>query len=199
MTQALAVQIRYPIFERQDWESDEQWATFQHYRNTPSLVRSLDKTSHETYVRFRKVETYANEQHWKQRAIEYDRHLDHQAILGLSESKARALIRRERLETLQIFADVVKDELEAIRCQQAERKAKGATYSILKPSELVRFLKEPMLLERLLLGESTENLSVRGEAAALAELGEDELDQLETLATKVRKKSMVLTEGKEKG
>jgi hypothetical protein len=184
--------IRYPLWERQDFESDEQWAAFQNYRNTPPAVRALDRVSAEVYVKRAKVEKWAKLMHWAERAREFDRWCDQQQAHELSRSEALHETRRAHLRLLGLFSKILGDELETILKQQAERREQGATYSILKPHEIARSLRDTVVLTRLLMGESTENVSLGGK---LADLSDEELEVLEKIHAK--KDRSILTSGQE--
>lgn len=185
--------IHYPLWERQDFETDEQWAAFQNYRNTPPAVRTLDRVSAEQYVKRSKIEKWAKTLHWADRAREFDRWVDRNGAEQLSKSEAIHETRRAHLRLLGLFSTILGDELETILKQQAERRAQGATYSILKPHEIARSLRDTVVLTRLLMGESTENVAVGGK---LADLSDEELEVLEKIHSK--KEASILTSGEEK-
>lgn len=186
--------IHYPLWERQDFETDEQWAAFQHYRNTPAAVRTLDRTSSEMFVKRKKLQEWCKVLHWHERAVEFDRHLDRHMSESLANSQSIHEVRRAHLGLLGLFTNVLKDELECLLKQQAERRAQGAHFSILKPQELARSLRDTVVLSRLLMGESTENLSVG--KSDLTNLTDEELEILEKVHDK--KDASLLTSGYEK-
>lgn len=193
MTEPTEQVIRYPLWERQDFETDEQWAAFQNYRNTPAAVRTLDRVSAEQYIKRAKVEKWAKAMHWPERAREFDRWMDRHGAEELSRSEALQETRRAHLRLLGLFSKILGEELETILKQQAERREQGATYSILKPHEIARSLRDTVVLTRLLMGESTENVSVGGK---LENLSDEELEVLEKIHSK--KEASILTSGEEK-
>jgi len=182
-----SVQIRSPVWERQDFETDEHWGTFLHYRNSPPLVRSMDRTAAECFVSFRVVEKYAEEMRWQWRTAEYDKHVDSLATEETAHSVVLYRIREERLATLKLFGQAIHEEIEVLRMQQSDRRMKGGKYSLLKPHEMARFLRDTILLERLLMGESTENVSVRD--GKLDRLSDAELEALDIIEKKLTGKS----------
>ena len=189
-----APQIRFPLYERQDFETDEQWHAFQHYRNTPAPVRSLERTSAEAYVKRSRLDKWSKELRWKERAAEFDRYVDHAQTTALAHDGAIQETRRAHMRLLGLFSQVLGDELETLLKQQAERRKEGGTYSILKPQEIARGLRDTVVLTRLLMGESTENVAVGGN---LANLTDEELSALEKMQEKIAngKEPSILTKG----
>lgn len=194
MAEAAEALIHFPLWERQDFESDEQWAAFAHYRNTPPAVRSMARTGAEMYVKRGRLHEWSVALHWDERARDFDRWMDRELANQLSRSEAIHEVRRAHLRLLNLFSGVLGDEIEVLLKQQAQRRAEGGTYSILKPHEISRALRDTVILSRLLMGESTENVAV---GANLKNLSDEELKALDDITGKLDGKPSILTRGRE--
>lgn len=186
-------EIHFPLWERQDFEDEEQWAAFQHYRNTPAVNRTLDHTSAEIYIGRKRIKEWAKTYRWHERCVEFDRWMDRQTQVAIASSESIQETRRAHLMLLSKFSKVLTDEIECLLKQQAERRGRGSTESILKPHELARSLRDTVILTRLLMGESTENVSHGGD---LTKLTDEELEVLSKIHDK--KDASLLTTGYEK-
>src|SRR5689334_18411117 len=100
-------EIRLPLWERQDFETDEQWAAFQHYRNTPAACRTLDRTSAEQYIKRRQIDKWAKTLHWYERARDFDRWMDRQTVEGMAHNETIHETRRAHLRLLGLFSRVL--------------------------------------------------------------------------------------------
>jgi hypothetical protein len=156
-------------WERQDNETDAAWSAFQVYRDLLPADRSYDAAYREKYNKPPTAHAplylrrWAHAHNWRERAAEYDRHQD--------EVIREALVTR-RLQARQETADL--GELLRKKAANAARMLVAVTQQAgemngrevwilevkLTPSDIARLASTGVELERLALGESTENLDL---------------------------------------
>lgn len=166
-------------WERQASETDESWTAFQSYRDqTPPR-----RMHHAAVRRTEMLSTWYNDHQWAERVAAYDRHLDairratREAVL-LEDEKDRAARQLGHLKGVQ---DIIDLELAKL---WRDAKATEA-FGLVKVSDLNRLLANAITLERLIRGQSTEQVNVD---VNLDNLTPEELRQLRDLQRKMNPK-----------
>jgi len=167
-------------WERQASEDDEAWKAFQSYRDQTPPRRII----HAAVKRTEKLSEWYNAFAWAERVAAYDRHLDalrrqtREAILKETEKERAA----RQLGQLKMVQDIIDIELAKL---WRDAKATEA-FGLIKPNDLNKLLANVITLERLVRGQSTEN--VAHAHVNLDALSPDELRQLRALQQKIADK-----------
>jgi hypothetical protein len=165
-------------WERQPSEDDEAWKAFQSYRDQTPPRRMI----HAAVKRTEKLSHWYNEHAWGERVAAYDRRLDairreqREAILKEDE-KDRAARQLGQLKAVQDILD-----LELAKLTRDARASEA--FGLVKVSDLNKLLANAITLERLIRGQSTENVSQAD--IDLDALSPDELRQLRELQQKMK-------------
>ncbi len=168
-------------WERQPEENDDHWKSFQQYRDQTPPRRIV----HVGAKRREDVLRWYNEFRWKDRCDAYDRYLDdmrreqREAILKENE-KERASRQLAQIKSVQ---DIVDRELAKLDRDTRESPAFGTV----KVSELNKLIANTITLERLVRGESTENVGHAASDLDLEVLSVEELRQWQELHKKMKK------------
>jgi hypothetical protein len=163
-------------WERQPAEDDEQWRCFQNFRDQVPPRRM----AHAGVKRAADLSTWYNDHRWKERAAAYDRHLDEirreqrEAIHKLTEQERAT----RQLGQLAMVQDIIDLELSKLWADAKRSEAFG----LVKVSDLNKLLNSAITLERLVRGQSTENVAVDID---LEKLSVEELRELRELQDKM--------------
>lgn len=174
-------------WNRQPCDDEGSWRAFQLYRGTPpprslkSLKQALQREG--SRVELATLKSWAADGLWDARTCEYDNHLDKcvqkatDAILaeGAQARAARHLFSLQRLQ--KVGDQIVQNWIDRI-----EESGPAAMHE-LGPAVVVRMIKDAITLERLVQGESTENVAVKAEVD-LSRLSVEELEMLSALQLK---------------
>jgi hypothetical protein len=163
-------QIRYPLYTRQDFEDDSQWSAFERYRNLPPVMRTPEGVAGiYPIVSLATYEIWEKKFFWRERAAEYDRKLDIETVEAKVKDVTIASVRRDALDTVMSMHKLLNGEIKVYLAKQAKLAQDGANVELLKPHEMIRALREVVLLGRLLMGESTENVSMAFDVSKLTD------------------------------
>jgi hypothetical protein len=168
-------------WERQPSEDDEAWKAFQSYRD-----QTPPRRAHQAAVkRTEMLSRWYNDHAWAERVAAYDRHLDairretREALLKEDERDRAA----RQLAHIKGMQDIV--DLEIAKLSRDARSTEA--FGLVKVSELNKLMSNIIQCERLIRGQSTENVGVLD--ADLENLTPDELRQLSELRKKMTKKT----------
>jgi len=165
-------------WERQPSEDDESWKAFQSYRDQTPPRRMY----HAAVKRTSMVSQWYNNHAWAERAAAYDRHLDalrrqtREAILAETEKDRAA----RQLGQIKMVQDIIDHELAKL---WRDTKATEA-FGTVKVNELNKLMANAITLERLIRGQSTENVAVDVD---LDNLTPEELRTMRALQQKIGK------------
>lgn len=166
-------------WERQPYDSDESWSVFVEYRDQNPPRRGLQVFVKGRAVSPIKVATWMREHYWAERVAEYDRHLD-----GIRLREREAFLRQsakeitaEHMRILAISRDVAYREIAKLQATVAE-----SAGEVLRPRDLFALIESATKLDRLIRGESTENIQENG--PDLSHLSEEELSALGSMLEK---------------
>ncbi len=174
-------------WERQPCDTDRRWLAFQVYRdqNPPrSLRRALDllrRLHSERSWYIRTIEQWSADDAWVDRVHLYDRYLDrqrHEVVLDALAEDARDVANRH----CQIARDAYEAAHSVVR-EWIARVDRGEKLEGWSPNEVRGMIKDMIMLERLVRGESTERVE-HGVQINLSNLSPEELETLRTLEAK---------------
>lgn len=187
--------IVLPVWSRQDFESDQEWSLFERYRALPALTRSATAL-YEACPEAHNVDLVKLEKwhFWAERAAEYERHLDRETVGAVVLDRTVAAVRREQLNSIEGMHRLLSGEIKVWLRKQARLAEQGGDVTLFSAHEMIRALREVVLLGRLVMGESTENVSLN---VPLDKLTDQELAFLTEIQRKFSGESIV-TVGEEK-
>ncbi len=146
-------------WERQPYDTEDSWPIFLAYRDqTPprrGVLSMLQTRRHDPI----KIARWAREHFWRERAAEFDRHLDEirirtrEAALAQSSQEVAA----EHMAILSRLRDVATQEAEKLLATVRESDGE-----VLRTRDLIRLVEGVTKLDRLVRGESTERVDVEG-------------------------------------
>lgn len=163
-------------WERQDGEGEVEWERFKAFRDAPKprkMVRPGAGRTQDLY-------DLAGQWRWFQRVAAYDRHMDrvHQNIVeGFIKQDAKE-IAAEHMALLRDARELVSIEIERILERARESKIDGT----IKVPDLIRLADFVLKGDRLVRGESTENVAPVGN---LSEMSLDDLRKAKELVDKM--------------
>jgi hypothetical protein len=164
-------------WERQPGEPEEPWRAFQAYRDqVPPRGLGRIYLKEGSSVRLQ----WFNEWRWQERAVSFDRHTDairvaeREEVLKQNEKERTA----RQLGQIKAVQDIIDRELAKL----ARDTEKTEAFGLVKVSELNKLLANAITLERLIHGESTQNVDVD---VNLDNLSPEELRQLRDLQKKM--------------
>lgn len=160
-------------WERQPYDTDESWPIFVAYRDQTLPRRGLLVLCKGRPVDPIRVAWYHKEHYWPERVAEYDRHLD--AIRraereGLLAQTIRE-VTAEHAEVLADARDIVRRELEKLLATVRE-----SAGEVVRVRDLIRLTELVIKSDRLIRGESTENVDTGPD---LSHLTNEQLTQIE--------------------
>lgn len=166
-------------WERQPYDTDESWSVFVEYRDQVPPRRGLQIFVKGRAVSPIRVATWMREHYWTERVAEYDRHLDdirrreREAILRQSTKDITA----EHMRILATARDIAHREISKLQATVVE-----SAGEVLRPRDLFALIESATKLDRLIRGESTENVQESG--PDLSGLSEEELAALGSMLEK---------------
>ena len=167
---------------RQPCDTDKRWRAFVHYRDMDP-PRSLRKTAEELGKSLSQLRSWCWQDGWSNRCAEYDRWLDMRrtaAIVAVLEEDGRTRGARhvKLLRDMQdAAAHVVRGWLKRIADNPQ------AMLHEFSPKDVTQMVKAAITLERLVHGESTQNVDTK-HGFDLSRLSVEELDTMRMLEAK---------------
>jgi hypothetical protein len=166
-------------WERRRNEPEKAWVAFKLYRDLGAGDRSIRRVAQDTGKCETTLREWANEFHWAERAEEFDRYLDRQDQAYIEEVRKAAI--SQRMQAAGLMIDVAVAQLR----RWVNDAAMGISPKI-SPSDAARLVETGTKIQRLEMGESTENIGVNARVTTLAEA--DLIDRArEILEREVRK------------
>jgi hypothetical protein len=161
-------------WERQNYESEDAWRAFQTYRDASPRRRSivLDGRAVSPIL----IEHWISAHFWKERCLEYDRYMDRGRVDEI-EAAYRETAREVTARHMQTLSDL--RNVAAIEAAKLLERVKASSFEAMKPRDLVRLADVTFKLERLVRGESTENVNV--DDKAMQALSDDRLAEIERM------------------
>jgi hypothetical protein len=167
-------------WEKQDNESQEAWLAFRAYRDMPPDERLLKRAA---IGNIAVLSRWYRDHNWADRCAAFDKKFDAMRVEEREKVYRRAA-REIAIDHMVMLADA--RELysrEFAKLLSASRE--GDMIGLVKPETLVRMAEVMVKLDRLVRGESTEN--VQNTDMDLSQLSLDELRQLNELMSKASK------------
>lgn len=163
-------------WERQPTESEEAWLAFRAYRDMPPEQRILRRTAVKSVE---VLSRWYRDHNWTDRCKAFDSYVDHVSI----EERKRILEMASRdlaVDHALMLADareLVSRELGKLVSVSRDSELHG----LLKPAEVIKLFDTTIKLDRLVRGESTENIK---EEIDVSKLSLDEVRELGRLMRK---------------
>jgi hypothetical protein len=173
-----AVKVPEP-WERQASESEEAWLAFKAYREMPPDERLIKRAG---VHRMATLSKWYRDHNWEDRCKAYDAHFD-----ALSVEERERVFRRASKELAIDHMVALADMRELMSREFAkylEASRSTEMHGLIKPSDLIKMAEAVVKLDRLVRGETTENVKTEIDTSKLSL---DELRQLEELLTKAGK------------
>lgn len=165
-------------WERQDEESEQDYEAFKGYLlQTPPRRLAHSSVRHSTS----ELSKLYNDMHWRERVLAYDRHVQRQR-----QEEREALLKqdeRERVAKAQAVLETMGDTVSREMAKLLRESEGTEMFGLVKPGDLVKFVDRWITLQRLIHGESTENVAVSD--PRLEKLTPDELRELARLHAKM--------------
>lgn len=175
MPKAKIVGYSGDAWTRQPKESDSQWRAFQYFQKLEG-VRALPEVAEYMGLALPTIRTYCAQMKWKERVNLYDIHVSREATKTAIQRSAD--MRSQHISLAKTGLKFVKRELEKyLRLSNQEE------WPVSKLRELSNIADSLSKLERLSMGESTENVAVN-KRVSVEVLQSDELKTLKGLLTK---------------
>lgn len=171
-----------PIWCRQSFESDGDFAAFESMRQMPKRMRNMQHVARYCSLPYDSVLTLFSRHHWRFRLDAHDAFMVHDSHTLLQRQKDDA--RAEHLGLLQKGREVLERELDNLLERQRTLDAQGANVSLMKPSEMTALLEKLIKLDRLIMGEVTERAE---EEFDLSQFTMPELMQWKALMQKAKR------------
>lgn len=165
-------------WDRREDESESDWLAFKSYRDQ-SPPRNLKRTAAALVDHsLADVVALCNKFAWRERAKEYDAHLD----LVLQKEREEFLKQDARKRAADHMM-LLKDAREALACELRKllEWTSQTNVGVMQPQQVTKMLDIVVKLERLVGGESTENAQTSFD---LSGLSVDELRVLDKILTK---------------
>lgn len=165
-------------WERQDGEPELAYEAFKGYCfQTPPRRLAHSSVRHSSA----QLSALYNEWRWQERSLAWDRHVE-----KIRVEEKEALLRQDEKERLAKMVAVLETAGEVISREMSKLLRDSLAteaYGLVRPSDLNKLLTQWITLQRLIHGESTENVSVAD--ARLENLSPDELRTLRELHSKL--------------
>lgn len=161
------------LWERQPIDTDESFKAFCTYRDQipPRRFRGLGPTA--------TIAEWYRDHGWRERIAAYDAWLD-SIMLREREEALKKAARNQGTEHALLLVEA--REFLGLELAKFLKTSKEHEIQNLRPHEMIRLLEQVIKLERLVQGETTENVS---QQVDLSKLSVEELRQLEALHRKV--------------
>ncbi len=165
-------------WDRQDGETELQFEAFQGY-----LRQSVPRRLAHSSVRFGTADLSRlySEWRWSERVLAFDRH-----VSRIRDEEREALIKQDEKERtakmlgmLEGVGEVLNREISKLLRDSLATEASG----LVKPSELNKLLGTYITMQRLIHGESTENVTIAD--AKLERLSVEEIRELQRIHAKM--------------
>jgi len=163
-------------WERQPYDTDESWPVFQAYRDQKPPRRGLLVSFRGRPVDPIKVARWFREHFWGERVAEWDRHLDAIRVSEMESALAKSTreAMADHVQLVEQAKEIASRELEKLLAT-----VKDSAVEVLKPRDLTRLLDSTIKLDRLIRGETTENVNVDG--PDLSHLTDEQLSALDSM------------------
>lgn len=163
-------------WERQPTESEEAWLAFRAYRDMPPEQRILRRSAVKTVE---VLSRWYRDHNWIDRCKAFDAHVDHVSI----EERKRILEMASR-DLAYDHAIMLADARELVSRELGKLVTVSRDtdmHGLLKPSEVIKLFDTTIKLDRLVRGQSTENIKEEVDVSKLS------LDEARELARLMRK------------
>lgn len=165
-------------WERQEGEPELAYEAFKGYCfQTPPRRLKHSSVRHSTS----ELSSLFNEWRWEERVLEWDRHVERIRV-----AEREALLKQDEkgrlakwMTTLETVGALVDREMAKLLNESEKSQMSG----LIKPSDLNKLMVSWITMQRLIHGESTENVDVKD--ARLEKLSIDELRELQRLQAKM--------------
>lgn len=170
-------------WHRQPTETPLAYSYFRVYREM-GVERSLRSAGKQTNTSQQYMSKLANMHDWAHRAQQYDIHIDN--IVSKNRANSINEVKERHLQTARELMQAGRDELIILANRiKYLNEVEGMTRApILKPAEILALIKEGAHLERLVMGDSTENVQVTT-TVDTSQLTKQEIKTLYDLLNKV--------------
>ncbi len=169
-------------WERQEAETEEAWAAFRTYRDMPPDARMMTRAATRSTATLSK---WFNEHGWAARCREYDAKFD-----SIRVEEREAMYRRQAQQIAIDHMLMLSDARELVQREVAKWTAASrdsAMHGLVKVADLTKLFEMVVKLDRLVRGETTENVGSKD--LNYANLSTDELDTLNALLDKACKEA----------
>ncbi len=165
-------------WERQDTEPEIAYEAFKGYCfQTPPRRMQHASVKHG----MAEVSALYNEWNWKERALAWDRHMDRIRV----EQRENLLKQdeKDRLEKMMVVLETTGEVLSREMAKLLRESEKSTMSGLVKPADLIKMSTMWITMQRLIHGQSTENVNVQDER--LEKLSLDELRELQRIQAKM--------------
>jgi hypothetical protein len=149
----IAEVVSRAIWERWDNESETAWGYFKAFRELQSKERTVVRVAKNAGKKPEYLHKLAKQFSWVKRAIEYDRHKD-----AIQDKIADEMLMEDTRRRLEIARSLQELSLNRVK-KWLEDLDNGLPVKI-TPADAARIAEIGIKLERMELGQSTENISV---------------------------------------
>jgi hypothetical protein len=169
-----------PLWLRQACDTDESWDAFKAYRDMAPPRNMARIYVNRVQVPIAKVSSWLRDHNWRDRCRAYDNHMEEILI-----TQREDFLRQKTVEITADWMCALKDAREIIakelmRLRQTSEESDGP--GLLKPNELVRLMDMVIKYDRLLRGESTEQIDTKVD---LSQLSVEDLRELKRMHEKI--------------
>lgn len=181
---ALAVSDPKPVtdpWERQASETEEAWLAFRAYRE---MIPQERRIKHAATKAIPTLSKWYRDHSWEERCKAYDAKFD-----KIDVEERERMYRRKAKEIAIDHMSMLSNARELVQRELTkllETSRQSEMHGLIKPRELQGLFEMVIKLDRLVRGETTENV---GTTIDYSGLNPDELETLEKLLTKATKKS----------
>ncbi len=164
-------------WERQPAETEEAWLAFRAYRDMPPEERQIRRTAAKAIST---LSRWYRDHNWDERVKAHDAVMDKISVeerKKIYERSARE-IAIDHMEILADLRDIAKTELALFADSMRQQSMPGS----IKPRDLVRFVEVGIKMDRLVRGETTENVGTTD--LDVSKLSLQEVKDLEKLMRK---------------
>lgn len=168
-------------WERQEGESEEAWLAFRAYRDMPPDERQVKRAA---VARMHRLSQWYRDHNWSDRCKSYDAKFD---AIRVEEREAmyRRASRQVAIDHMVLLADareLITREMSKLVSASRDTEVHG----LIKPEALIKLCETTVKLDRLVRGETTENVGKTD--VDLSKLSLDEIRTLHGLLAKAEKK-----------
>lgn len=172
--------LNLKAWDRQTGEKPSDYLLFEAFRDQ-AAPRSMRVLTYEFNIQMGDLFLISLTNKWKERVLAYDAHF--QAIVDQERAEIlKQTVREVDAEHMRILA--AGRELAVREIAKLLSAAKQSTLSTLKPREALALVDSVVKLDRLVRGQTTENI---GQDVDYSKLSDEELDMLEKIYGKAKK------------